>query len=263
MQADSEFVTVITATRGRPEPLRRAAHSVTTQCCDHVAVHLVLVDDCTETWQSLAADTPTLVCPRMVHRGPSVVTGPRRLGELRDLGAELSRTRWIAFLDDDNEWLPGHLHSLLSKAQETGAPAVHSWLRVIDTDSQPFLDPMFPWAKDGDAGRAEYERLERLGVVERGSNIYRDRADRGEGPDDVRSVDGGEWLLDRALARTVGFSFEFNEYDRVNLIGDDDKFLEALIAHKSSIACTEKATLVYRLGGFSNSSASRDEISWL
>jgi len=256
-------VTVITATRGRPELLARALRSVAGQCCRHVAEHLVLVDDCPDTLRSLAAGTPPLVRVEPAPRGPGEVTGPRRLGRLRQLGAETATTRWIAFLDDDNEWRPDHLHRLLDTARRTEAPAVHSWLQVVDAAGRPYLDPVFPWVKDDERGRREYERLRGLGVVTPGSNVYRDRADRGDGPADIQSVDGGEWLLDRELALSVGFEFEFTEYDRDHLVADDDKFLAALLRDGAEIACTQRATLVYRLGGFSTSTAPEDQVSWL
>lgn len=47
-------VTVVTITRRRPAMLRRAIEFVANQCCDHVAAHLVLVDDCRDTWIELS-----------------------------------------------------------------------------------------------------------------------------------------------------------------------------------------------------------------
>jgi glycosyltransferase involved in cell wall biosynthesis len=108
---DHGQVTVITMTRRRPSLLANAIRSVAGQCCDHVAEHLILVDDCLETWGSLARELPPEVRPRMVPRGPADATGPRRLGHLRDIGAGLARTPWVAYLDDDDEWLPSHLAS--------------------------------------------------------------------------------------------------------------------------------------------------------
>lgn len=39
-------------------------------------------------------------------------------------------TEWTALLDDDDEWLPGHIAQLWRHAQETGADLVYPWFTV-------------------------------------------------------------------------------------------------------------------------------------
>lgn len=41
-------------------------------------------------------------------------------------------TRWVAFLDDDDEFLPNHLEMLLQAALHSGASVVYSGCRVYD-----------------------------------------------------------------------------------------------------------------------------------
>lgn len=257
-----ETVTVITVTRRRPALLARAIESVQSQCCDHVAEHLVVVDACAETWLSLGRTLPRDVWPRMVQRAGVEATGPARLAHLRDWGLRVTRSPWVAFHDDDNQWDHDHLHGLLATAQRTQAKAVHSWLRVVDSDGSPYLEERFPWAKDEEDEVDQYRRLVSLGVVDRSSNVYRDRADRFAGPDTVRSVDAGEWLLDRDLARRVGFTRAFNETDRTERVADDDKFLKALLLTGENISSTCLPTLVYQLGGFSNGKLLAEEDQW-
>ena len=56
----------------------------------------------------------------------------------RQRGLERVETPWVAFLDDDDEFLPGHLESLLAHAQETAAEYVYSWYEVVGgTDPRP------------------------------------------------------------------------------------------------------------------------------
>jgi hypothetical protein len=43
-------------------------------------------------------------------------------------------TEWVAFLDDDDEFLPLHLEHLVVKAAETGADLVYPWFDGINTD---------------------------------------------------------------------------------------------------------------------------------
>ena len=51
------------------------------------------------------------------------------------------RTEWVAFLDDDDEWLPGHVERLLSHAEKTGADVVYPWFDVPEGfDPFPFYE---------------------------------------------------------------------------------------------------------------------------
>lgn len=68
-----------------------------------------------------------------VHAG-SAATRNRGLAEVK--------TEYAAFLDDDDEWLPHHVETLMEAAEETGADVVYPWFKVIS--SNPF-DP-FPGA---------------------------------------------------------------------------------------------------------------------
>lgn len=54
---------------------------------------------------------------------------------------------WVAFLDDDDTWKPGHLEALVGCAEQTGADLVYPWFDVVggtdpfpDRFGQPFDD---------------------------------------------------------------------------------------------------------------------------
>jgi len=47
-------------------------------------------------------------------------------------------TRWAAFLDDDDEWYPDHIGSLLTAAQDSGADMVYPWFNIPEA---PWGDP--------------------------------------------------------------------------------------------------------------------------
>lgn len=40
-------------------------------------------------------------------------------------------TPWAAFLDDDDEWQPGHIRVLLEAAQAAGADVIYPWFNVV------------------------------------------------------------------------------------------------------------------------------------
>lgn len=195
--------------------------------------------------------------PRLIPRGSGEVTGSRRLGKLRDIGADLARTPWLAYIDDDDEWLTNHLHDLLATAASSGAPAVHSWMSVVTPDGRPFLEETYPWCRDALAARQQYREMVECGVVVPHTNVYRHRVDADSVPMRVSAIAAGEWLLRRTLVQRVGFTFDYSPEEYAAMKGEDDKFLEGLLAEGTRIASTNEATLVYRLAN-SNGCASLD-----
>jgi len=54
-------------------------------------------------------------------------------------------TPWVAFLDDDDEFLPLHLELLLDHAKQTDADYAYSWFKVVRSDGVIMEDdPVFP-----------------------------------------------------------------------------------------------------------------------
>ncbi|WBQ07610.1 glycosyltransferase family 2 protein [Kribbella sp. CA-293567] len=249
----------MTVTRRRPELLTEAVEGVMAQCCEHVAEHLVVIDDCPQTADFLRTVAAGAVRAVPIARSPQEVSGPARLAKLRNVGAQLARADWICYLDDDNAWTPDHLHTLLETAQATGSPAVYSWQQVVHSNRAPYLEQRYPWARSDEEGRAMYRKLLARGVVTVGSNVYRDVADDQRAAGAVRMTDAGEWLLRTDLVRTLGFCEKYSDQELARLIGEDDKLLDSLIDAGVPIACSRRPTLIYRLGGFSNTVEDRIE----
>ncbi|MFF4601516.1 glycosyltransferase family 2 protein [Streptomyces sp. NPDC001339] len=248
------LVTVVTLTRTRPRLLARALRSVQQQDLSAPFQHLVVVDDCHDTYLSLREREPLPGNVRwlLAGRGPDDVSGPGRSARLRNMAAHLVRSRWICFLDDDNEWEPDHLDSLLECAERTGCRAVHSELRMLNSDGTPYLEPREPWARDAAEGGAEYARMRDKGVVTPGTCVRHDRLDPLGVADPVVSVDTGEWLLARELLLQVPFRDDYDARDEAESIGEDDKLARDLRERGEPVACTGKPTLRYYLGGYSN-----------
>lgn len=79
--------------------------------------------------------TQTLVPAAVV-----VETDLRREGSaiVRTRGLNKVTTEWTAFLDDDDQFLPGHLELLARAAAETGADVIYPWPTVVGgTDPSP------------------------------------------------------------------------------------------------------------------------------
>ena len=78
------------------------------------AVQSVLVQTYPATAIAIAVDNDRQGAPATRNRALNSVT-----------------TEWVAFLDDDDEFMPQHLERLVHHAQETGADYVYSWFECV------------------------------------------------------------------------------------------------------------------------------------
>lgn len=73
-------------------------------------------------------------------------------GNRRDAlqAVDAGRRRWVAFLDDDDEFLPTHIQELAAHAEETGADFVYSWFDTVPMGHDPFPAEFLtePWWPD-------------------------------------------------------------------------------------------------------------------
>ncbi len=110
-------VSVVIATRDRPVLLRRAIDAVLDQ--DHAAsLEIVVVFDRSEPDPTLA-DHPAVVGRE--DRRIVVTTNVRApgLAGARNSGVAMAAHDWIAFCDDDDEWLPGKLAAQFAAIEAT------------------------------------------------------------------------------------------------------------------------------------------------
>lgn len=270
-----EAVSVLTPSRGRPQLLRRAIKSVRAQDYVGPIEHVIVVDDCPATILELASVESVdgrIVSPYFEPRVPGAVfETPRRIdvlyphiARLINRAAELATCPWVALLDDDNEYEPEHIRTLMERANETGCRAVHSSRKVFYPDGRPFLEHRFPWTRDPAEARRIYELMCCRGVWVRNTNILHDRAEPlGHGrlrnstivtaTDSIHMVDTSVWLIDRELMRRYPVPDVMTEVDIEEWMCHDDKHLELLLRNGVRIASTGLPTLRYYLGGNSNS----------
>ncbi|AUG76348.1 family 2 glycosyl transferase [Kitasatospora sp. MMS16-BH015] len=118
------LVTTVIPTYRRPEGLRRAVASALAQTVKDQLV--IVVDD--------GAGLPELP---LDHRlvAVSLSRNCAVAGVVRNVGIRLTDSRYVAFLDDDNEWEPDHLEQALAALQAPGGPdAVYTALRRTHPD---------------------------------------------------------------------------------------------------------------------------------
>ncbi|MFC7725616.1 glycosyltransferase family 2 protein [Nocardioides sp. GCM10028917] len=120
------LVTVVIPTVGRPE-LLRAIRSAAAQ--EDVSVDIVVVVDKAEAEVELPDDIH-LEAQRVLWTG-----GGRGGSAARNAGVHASTAPWVAFLDDDDEWLPGKLASQIALASTIGRPHVVVAGRHLQVDA--------------------------------------------------------------------------------------------------------------------------------
>jgi glycosyltransferase involved in cell wall biosynthesis len=108
---DVPEISVVIPTRARPQMLCRAIKSVLTQTMQRFEVIVVLdgQDSVTaKVVQQFGDDRITLVSPGRIVGA----------AEARNVGAVKARGRYVALLDDDDEWMPGKLEAQLAAAND-------------------------------------------------------------------------------------------------------------------------------------------------
>lgn len=126
---DNRSVSVVIATRDRPELLRRAIRSIREQ--DHDAiVEVIVVFDRSEPDLSLVNDD--------VRRPVRVIRNDHSPGlpGARNAGIAVASQPWFAFCDDDDEWLPGKLHAQFDALEQLPGSVVATTGCFIHYDGQ-------------------------------------------------------------------------------------------------------------------------------
>jgi glycosyltransferase involved in cell wall biosynthesis len=120
----SALVATVIATHRRPEALRAAVRSALDQTVRDQVV--IVVDDGAGLPE--LPDDPRLFTVSLAHN-----TGVA--GVVRNVGIRLTRSRFVAFLDDDNLWEPDHLERTLAVLQSPDGPdGVYTALRRVLPD---------------------------------------------------------------------------------------------------------------------------------
>ena len=131
----SPKVTVVITTYNRAGLLKRAVESVLSQT--YTDYEIIIVDDCSsDNTQDVIAgfNHPRIHSFRHDgNRGPSAS---------RNTGIALASGKYIAFLDDDDEWLPVNLEARVHLLDEASCKVglVYGWRDIVD-DSNHSVRP--------------------------------------------------------------------------------------------------------------------------
>ncbi|MEP9400283.1 glycosyltransferase family 2 protein [Sphingomonas sp. VNH70] len=130
-------VTVVIPTFGRPQLVCRAVRSVLAQTMADHEIIVVIDGDDPATREALG----TIGDPRLRWISHD---GKRGAGQARDTGAEAAAGDWVAFLDDDDEWLPEKLERQLAAVPADGRAVVMALSRVVSRYGT-FIRPATPY----------------------------------------------------------------------------------------------------------------------
>jgi glycosyltransferase involved in cell wall biosynthesis len=135
------LVSVVIPTRNRLSLLAQTLHTVLAQA---VELEVIVVDegssDSTPGWLARQGDPRV----RTIRHDD-----PRGLPAARNAGAAQARGRWVAFVDDDDLWLPDKLEAQLATADEHGR--VWAYGGALDVTSEPrLLRIVRPSSEDAD-----------------------------------------------------------------------------------------------------------------
>ncbi len=138
-------ISVVVSTYNRPRRLATALQSILDQ--DYTDYEVWMVDDCSPDMDAMTALVEEWG-PRFEARGNQF--WPVRLGENsgyqcrpKNVGISMSNGDFIAYLDDDNIWLPDHLSTLMDTILTKDVDMVYSGRRYInhtDRDDLPTGD---------------------------------------------------------------------------------------------------------------------------
>jgi glycosyltransferase involved in cell wall biosynthesis len=131
------LVSVVIPTLDRPELLLRAIDSVLKQT--HQEIEIIVVVD--RPNQDIASAVQSVNDPRL-----QLIENPYSLtaAGARNAGADHAKGDWIAFLDDDDEWLPNKLERQIAFASGR-TPALVSCLSRVVTPIASYICPPVPY----------------------------------------------------------------------------------------------------------------------
>lgn len=265
-QNNNQTVSIITITRNREKELVRCINSVKQQ--DYTGrIEHVIIGDNSEPLQRLEERIRAINSDVVIHhldlrrhRSEFVQCYiPSRTGFLRNYGIRLATGDLICQLDDDNIYDREHISSLVETIEsEPDIDIAYSWRRLVYEDGISYIKEEYPWTPEARLACSKsslsgyvYEELVKAGIRIPGTNIVRDAVLDPDG-EPVCTVDTSEFMARRRVHRKVLFTVVFPWRQMVGDYSDDYAFIKKCHEAGFKFKCSEKVTLTYTIGGFSN-----------
>ncbi len=250
-------VTVIILTKNRKQKLMRAVRSVTKQFFQNQIEILLVGDNCkylnSFTFQNLPSKI-TLV-KHNIKLDPAIQnqTTVYRVAMLRNVSIQLASKDFICFLDDDNMWEPDHLSSLMDTIITHQCSASYSWRKLYLSNGKPWVPSIWPWTGSSTPQKKLISYYRKLGMLDANTNILKDNFSALYKGQDFSTVDMGAWLFKKNLFNILSFETNYTKEEQAKMVTEDDRLLVDLKKLNFRVQPSEKTTLRYYLGGYSNS----------
>ncbi|MCX8043093.1 MAG: glycosyltransferase [Desulfobacterota bacterium] len=181
-------ISVIVPTCNRPSFLMHALESIRRQT--FTDYEIIVVDDGDNDV------THRLLEPSCGERFLYLHTNRRGLAAARNIGMQAARGHFFAFLDDDDQWLPGKLSAQIAVLERCPEVAlVHCGYRIVNDNDKPIKEVR------AEARKWAYQQLLAWNSIAASSVILRSEAARTSGGFDEQLSGCADWDLWLRIAR--------------------------------------------------------------
>jgi glycosyltransferase involved in cell wall biosynthesis len=250
-------VSVVTPTCVRTDLLLRTVRSVQQQ--DYPNIEHIIVGDHHPTLLALR-ERILSINPRARIENlltPANIFYPaQRASIARNYGISIAEGDYIAHMDDDNQMERDHVSRLVSVLEREGASAAHSWRKLFTADGLPCELITYPWAVGSSLADHVFDELVKAGICVPGSSEVRDQMTTPEG-DPILHVDTSEWLIRKEVHRRIRFPERYTLRQVIQHQTEDFLLATAFYQQGVKVVSSERATLLYYLGGYSNERSAR------
>jgi glycosyltransferase involved in cell wall biosynthesis len=127
---DRRLVTAILPTYNRPNRLKRAIKSVVGQ--KYRPIELIVIDDASDSFyaQNIVSKlTDSSICTRIIRHEKN-----KGASAARNTGINQAKGKYVAFLDDDDEWLPEKTAKQIKDLESSKGSISYTWVRRLDSN---------------------------------------------------------------------------------------------------------------------------------
>jgi len=209
---DGSKVSVVIPTFNRPELLSRAIRSVLAQT--YQDFEIIVVDDGDKESAGAVVSSFEKQNIRYIKNNPPKQGG----GATRNRGIEEADGEYVAFLDDDDEWMPTKLEKQVFALDSSGVGASHCGLVVIDNATDKVVREDLP----GESGVVDiFDRTLFRCYIWTSELVVR-RALLLKEQFDPTFKKNQEWDLQLRLAKLTKFVAVNEVLVRLNVLGEDE-----------------------------------------
>jgi glycosyltransferase involved in cell wall biosynthesis len=249
-----KLVSVITPSYKRTDLLLRAVNSVKNQ--DYPNIEHIIVGDNHPTLSTLREqimDSNPMARVENLDTPEEIIYPAHRTSIARNHGISIAKGYYIAHLDDDNQIEPNHISSLVATLERDGADASHCWRKLFTAGGNPFIVKTYPWVINPDLAEYIFGEFIKAGICIPMTNEFRDQMVTPQG-DPILHVDSSEWLIKREVHQRIKFPVRYCLRQMIQHQTEDFLLATAFYQNGIKVVCSEKASLLYYLGGYSNGS---------